>query len=52
MNIEEARGIAAQAWCTPECADKVLDPDLAEAFAHILIECVNSVSKPPEADDA
>lgn len=36
MASKRAREKAAQAWCTPETKDKVMDPDLAEAFADIL----------------
>ena len=38
MNIEEARGIAAQCWCDPETSSKVMDPVLAEAFAKRLMK--------------
>lgn len=37
MDIEEARGWAAQAWCTKENENKVMDVELAEAFASILV---------------
>ena len=37
MNIEEARGLAAQAWCTPETETIEMDTRLAEAFAEILL---------------
>lgn len=40
MKIEEARGIAAQAWCHPKCSDKVMDPVLAEAVAEKIMETV------------
>jgi hypothetical protein len=36
MASEEARQFAAQAWCTPKTSGKVMDTDLAEAFAEIL----------------
>ena len=36
MATECARGIAAQAWCTPTTEKIVMDPVLAEAFAEIL----------------
>lgn len=32
-----ARQVAAQAWCFPETANKVMDTDLAEAFARLLV---------------
>jgi len=38
MTKEEARGIAATAWCQPETEGKTMDPELAESFADILIE--------------
>lgn len=31
--MEEARGFAAQCWCDPENAAKVMDPELAESVA-------------------
>ncbi len=37
MTIGEARGWAAQAWCTPSNSKKELDPDMADAFAEILV---------------
>ena len=40
MDMEEARGIAAQAWCHPKCADIVMDPVLAEAMAEKILEVV------------
>ena len=43
MASKQAREKAAQAWCTPETKDKVMDPDLAEAFANI-IDDVKKVS--------
>lgn len=33
-----SRERAAQAWCTPETEKKVMDVELAEAFANILDE--------------
>lgn len=40
MTIEEARQLAAQAWCKPNTSRKVMDVELAEAFANILqTEC-------------
>ena len=36
MTIEEARGLAAQAWCTPQTQAIEMDVRLAEAFADIL----------------
>lgn len=37
MSRTEARMLAAQAWCAKKTAHKVMDPDLAEAFADILL---------------
>jgi len=34
--MEFARQEAARAWCTAKTSSKVMDPDLAEAFAEIL----------------
>jgi len=36
MNMEKARGLAAQAWCDERNSSKVMDSDLAESFAEIL----------------
>jgi hypothetical protein len=36
MASERALELAAQAWCTDKNSGKVMDPDLAEAFAEIL----------------
>ena len=41
MTIDECRGLAAQAWCTKENENTVMDTDLAEAFAHILQKQIN-----------
>lgn len=41
MNHKEALGIAAQAWCQPVNSRKILDPDLASAFADLLLQVVN-----------
>lgn len=38
MATELSRGKAAQAWCTPKTEKKVMDVELAEAFANILDE--------------
>jgi hypothetical protein len=34
--LEQCREIAAEAWCMPKTASKIMDMDLAEAFAEIL----------------
>ena len=36
MVTRSSRERAAQAWCTPETSKKVMDMELAEAFANIL----------------
>jgi hypothetical protein len=41
MTIEEARMLAAQAWC--KLPHKVMDTCLCEEFAKILMEQVNKV---------
>lgn len=38
MDIHEAREKAAQCWCTPDTANRVMDAELAEAFAQLLVE--------------
>ncbi len=38
MDMEEARGLAAQCWCDPETSSKTMDPVLAEAFARRLVQ--------------
>ncbi len=38
LTLEQARGIAATAWCKPATRDKVMDVDLAEAFAQMLVD--------------
>jgi hypothetical protein len=37
MTRDEARQLAAQAWCHPKTSHKVMDTDLCEAFADILV---------------
>ncbi len=41
MTIDEARGLAAQAWCHGRNRHTVMDPDLCESFAEILVKAVN-----------
>ncbi len=41
MTLTKARELAAQAWAAPANSDKELDPNLAEAFAEILMKEVN-----------
>lgn len=41
ITLEEARGLAAQAWCHDSCGHLVLDVDLAKAFASILMDKIN-----------
>lgn len=38
MLKSEARGLAAQAWCQETTMHLKMDPDLAEAFADILVD--------------
>lgn len=38
MATVSSREKAAQAWCKPRTSHKVMDPDLAEAFAEVLDE--------------
>jgi hypothetical protein len=38
MSMSLSRERAAQAWCKPTTSHKVMDPELAEAFAEILNE--------------
>lgn len=38
MTKQEARQLAAQAWCTPETSTIEMDARLAEAFARILLK--------------
>ena len=47
MTIEEARGLAAQAWCTPETETIEMDTRLAEAFAQILWKQLALAIPPP-----
>ena len=41
LSLEEARGFAAQAWCAERTSSTVMDGDLAEEFAEILVNKVN-----------
>lgn len=36
VSRQEARMLAAQAWCTPKTSSTEMDVELAEAFAFIL----------------
>ena len=45
---EYALGRAAQAWCTKETSGKVVDPVLAQAFADILVEEMEKITKSME----
>ncbi len=42
MNIERARGLAAQCWCDPRTSATVMDPVLVEVFAERLMHLVNA----------
>lgn len=44
MNIENARGLAAQAWCAPATSSTEMDVVLGEEFAKILVENVNEIT--------
>jgi len=46
MELEEARQIAAQAWCTGPTEGTEMDVDLAHAFADILRREVNLANEP------
>lgn len=37
MQLSEARGFAAQCWTEPKNSRKVMDTDLAESFARMLV---------------
>ena len=40
MTLTYARQLAAQAWCEPTTSKKIMDVELAEEFAKILVrEC-------------
>jgi len=49
-NKETARGLSAQAWCTPLNSNKEMDTELAEAFADILLRETLQLRK--ERDEA
>ena len=36
MEIDVARGLAAQCWCDPRTSDREMDVELAEVFAETL----------------
>ncbi len=36
MEMDVARGLAAQCWCDPRTADREMDATLAEVFAEVL----------------
>jgi hypothetical protein len=38
MKIEQARELAAQLWCEPQHSHKVMDVDLAESIAQLLVK--------------
>jgi len=48
MASELGRHKAAQAWCTDKTSHKVMDPDLAEAFAEIIDDVLNTHPFPIE----
>ena len=45
MNMVEAMGRAAQAWCEPETSKTVMDTELAAAFAAILVAEIEPLEK-------
>ena len=45
MDREEALGLAAQAWCTDKTSGKVMDTDLVEAFADILLSHIDTLKR-------
>lgn len=40
--LNKALELAAQAWCTETTSSKVMDVDLAHAFAEIIVDCKNT----------
>lgn len=44
MASEAARMAAARAWCAESTKSKVMDPDLAEAFADILDDYIHALA--------
>ncbi len=47
MELSRARELAAQAWQSQQCHDKVMDPVLADEFAKVLM--ANSYDTPEAA---
>ena len=45
IDIDDVRGMAAQAWCQPTTEHKQMDPELAEAFAWILKAWIDTGSQ-------
>jgi hypothetical protein len=41
MDIEEARGHAARAWCEPATSETEMDVVLGDEFAKILVACTS-----------
>ena len=52
MTIEEARGIAAKAWCHSNNRRRILDPGLCEAFAEIILDEVSKITPTLTTKDA
>ena len=46
-NLDDARQIAAQAWCQEITKKTEMDADLCEAVAHILFDVVSGERQPP-----
>lgn len=51
MASERARQLASQAWCKGKTRGKVMDADLAEAFAEIIDEALELLEALVDADD-
>lgn len=45
MTLEEAQGLAAQVWCKGPNMHKVMDVDLAEGFAEVLMKQVANLEQ-------
>ena len=51
MELAKARELAAQAWCTPENESKIMDTELAEAFAEILVKASQRLKQIPPSKE-
>jgi len=57
MDMETAIGIAARIWCDPDYEYVIMNPDLAERIAALLMNNANAINnpianEPPEMIDA